>query len=248
VANGTDARDLSGRTPASGRFVLRIDPGLHAALRAAARESGVSLNDYCARKLALPVGSLAATDPAGAAVARAAGLFGERLLEGLLGRPDAARRALRIITDAILACIRAFSEAIPEDIRRTSVAACRYAPAGFGLIDGCAAQLVSARLYQEFFAPMDEELLGAHPRGGMIHLCGACAQHIPTWANMPSLRSVQLNDRATEDFELFFHGLRSDQIMYVGPTQSMTTERILGISKGERIILQSYLTEDAALS
>ena len=80
MANGTGTRELSGHTPASGRFVLRIDPGLHAALRAAARESGVSLNDYCVRKLALPVGSLAATDPAGAAVARAAGLFGERLL------------------------------------------------------------------------------------------------------------------------------------------------------------------------
>jgi len=167
-------------------------------------------------------------------------LFGERLLEGLLGRPDAARRALRIITDAILACIRTFSKAIPKDIRRTSVAACRYAPAGFGLIDGCAAQLVSARLYQEFFAPLDEELLRAHPRGGMIHLCGACAQHIPTWASMPSLRSVQLNDRAAEDFELFFRGLRSDQILYVQPTQSMPTERILGISKGERVILQSH--------
>jgi predicted nucleotidyltransferase len=40
----------------------------------------VSLNDYCARKLALPVGAFAALDEAGAAVARAAGLFGERLL------------------------------------------------------------------------------------------------------------------------------------------------------------------------
>jgi predicted nucleotidyltransferase len=65
---------------ASGRFVLRIGPGLHAALRAAARDAGVSLNDYCARKLGLPSGPLAAAAPAGDAVARAAGLFGERLL------------------------------------------------------------------------------------------------------------------------------------------------------------------------
>lgn len=37
---------------ASGRFVLRIDPGLHAALRSAADAAGMSLNEYCTRKLA----------------------------------------------------------------------------------------------------------------------------------------------------------------------------------------------------
>ncbi|MFW6084694.1 MAG: toxin-antitoxin system HicB family antitoxin, partial [Gemmatimonadota bacterium] len=39
---------------ASGRFLLRIDPGVHAALREAAAEAGLSLNEYCARKLAAP--------------------------------------------------------------------------------------------------------------------------------------------------------------------------------------------------
>jgi hypothetical protein len=37
----------------SGRFVLRLDPGLHAALRAAAQDAGVSLNEYCVRRLAV---------------------------------------------------------------------------------------------------------------------------------------------------------------------------------------------------
>jgi predicted nucleotidyltransferase len=64
---------------ASGRFVLRIDPGLHAALRAAAREQGLSLNDYCSRKLAAP-GVGPATLEGATAVARACQLFGERLL------------------------------------------------------------------------------------------------------------------------------------------------------------------------
>ena len=62
----------------SGRFLLRIDPGLHATLRAAARAAGLSLNDYCARKLASPGG-----DPAGPAteiVARAARIHGDTLL------------------------------------------------------------------------------------------------------------------------------------------------------------------------
>lgn len=62
----------------SGRFVLRIDPRLHAALRAAARQAGLSLNEYCARRLALPAGSL--TGPGAEAVRRAASLAGDALV------------------------------------------------------------------------------------------------------------------------------------------------------------------------
>jgi predicted nucleotidyltransferase len=62
----------------SGKFVLRIDPGLHAALRAAAEASGSSLNEYCARKLASPGWG---GDPAASAVIeRAASLFGSGLV------------------------------------------------------------------------------------------------------------------------------------------------------------------------
>lgn len=37
---------------ASGKFVIRMESGLHEALRRAASESGMSLNDYCVRRLA----------------------------------------------------------------------------------------------------------------------------------------------------------------------------------------------------
>lgn len=72
----------SRRAPASasGRFVLRLSPGLHGALRAAAGAAGVSLNEYCARKLAAPEGSLAGLLPAGAVVQRAAELLGADLV------------------------------------------------------------------------------------------------------------------------------------------------------------------------
>lgn len=40
--------------PASGRFVLRLPPGLHALERAEAAAAGISLNDRCARTLAAP--------------------------------------------------------------------------------------------------------------------------------------------------------------------------------------------------
>jgi predicted nucleotidyltransferase len=45
--------------PVSGRFVLRIPPELHESLRREAEAEGISLNEYCARKLAGPSVSLA---------------------------------------------------------------------------------------------------------------------------------------------------------------------------------------------
>jgi hypothetical protein len=67
------------RTP-SGRFVLRIPPRVHAALRAAARAAGMSLNDYCARRLAAPVGDIAVLGAAAAVIERAAATFGAGLV------------------------------------------------------------------------------------------------------------------------------------------------------------------------
>jgi hypothetical protein len=49
----TISRERSEDRP-SGRFVLRIDPDLHASLREAAKKAGVSLNELCSRSLTLP--------------------------------------------------------------------------------------------------------------------------------------------------------------------------------------------------
>ncbi|NLG83755.1 MAG: hypothetical protein GX493_03900 [Firmicutes bacterium] len=171
-------------------------------------------------------------------------LFGERLLEGLIEQPEETRRALRIITDVIIALTRIFIAEIPDEIRRTSVASSRYAPPGYGLIDGCATQLVSREHYREFFAPLDAEILAVYPEHrGMIHLCGAHSQHILLWREMEGLSSIQLNDRAAEDLELYVKARRPDQIIYITPTPTMTVDRIMEITKGERVILQCQLTE-----
>ena len=77
--------------PASGRFVLRIDPALHARLREEARTGGISLNELCARKLALP-GS-APSGPFGAALTRAATVVGDALV-GVVGFGSWARREM----------------------------------------------------------------------------------------------------------------------------------------------------------
>jgi predicted nucleotidyltransferase len=67
-------------TRASGRFLLRIDPRQHGTLRRAARAAGLSLNDYCSRKLSLPGGCLAGPGESAAIVARAAELFAADLV------------------------------------------------------------------------------------------------------------------------------------------------------------------------
>lgn len=68
-----------GRRP-SGRFLLRTDPALHAALKASAADLGLSLNDYCSRKLALPVDAAALSNGAPALVRQAADLHGDELV------------------------------------------------------------------------------------------------------------------------------------------------------------------------
>jgi predicted nucleotidyltransferase len=62
---------------ASGRFVLRVSPELHGVLRSSAARAGLSLNDYCARKLVAP-GAIDA--PVLEVVKRAAAQFGEGFL------------------------------------------------------------------------------------------------------------------------------------------------------------------------
>ena len=67
----------------SGRFVLRMPPGLHAALERAARAAGVSLNEYCVRRLAA-AGSGEGDGDAAALVAHAAATAGDGLIGVLL--------------------------------------------------------------------------------------------------------------------------------------------------------------------
>ena len=138
----------------------------------------------------------------------------------------------------IVGCLRAFRRTIPPELLRTTCTGSRYAPAGYGFIDGCAAQLVSADVYREFLAPLDAEILSEWPHGGMIHLCGACAQHIPAWREMNGLRSVQLNDRATDDLDLYAEGLRPDQILYVSPTARYPPSRVIESATGRRLVMQ----------
>lgn len=81
-------------TPKSGRFVLRMPPALHARLQDAARESGLSLNAYCVRRLAAADPGGAGDEEATSLVARARAVAGDALvaviLHGSWARGEAA--------------------------------------------------------------------------------------------------------------------------------------------------------------
>ena len=77
------ARKRSARTPPhSGRFLLRLPPALHARLRTSAAAAGVSLNEYCVRRLAAEPG-WADTD-ASALVRHATDVVGDALVGVIL--------------------------------------------------------------------------------------------------------------------------------------------------------------------
>ena len=85
---------IPGRPSKSGRFLLRVPPAVHAVLETSARDAGLSLNEYCVRRLAAG-GPGAVADGAGAdVVARAAAIAGSALiavlLHGSLARDEAA--------------------------------------------------------------------------------------------------------------------------------------------------------------
>jgi hypothetical protein len=182
------------------------------------------------------------------AVNIAINLFGERLLVALRARPGSAERALAVINETILQTARVVNAVIPDDIRRNSVAENRLAPAGVGQFDGCATQLVSRRDYAHFFAPLDSELMQLTPGGALMHICGAHTQHIPTWAAMPGLRAVQLNDRAMDDLEAYYQQLRPDTIFYLCPSAKVGIEQILKITRGRRVVLQAAIDRPIKVS
>ena len=170
-------------------------------------------------------------------------LYKEKFLLALHLDPADVRRDLKIIADTMQEMHLWFSKRIPKKQFSPIVASGRIQPRGMGQLCGCATQLLSPESYKDFFATLDDKILQLYPGGGMIHLCGSHRQHIPVWREMELLRAVQLNDRAADDYELYFNGLRDDQIIYLFPTAYMTIERALEISKGKRLVLVTQIEE-----
>ena len=133
----------------------------------------------------------------------AVNLYGEEILVAMLMEPEAARHDLQIINEVLIELHGWYLQNIPLNQLQPVISWDRTQPPGYGQLCGCTTQLLSPELYEEFIFPLDNELLGVYPGGGMIHLCGSHSQLLPLFAKMENLKSVQLNDRAAEELAFY---------------------------------------------
>lgn len=138
---GTKRKTLrrGGIPAASGRFVLRIDPTLHAALRRDAAALGLSLNEFCARKLAQPAGVAAEDEGLQAVVGRCRELF-EHAVVGVLVHGSWARGEEQDGSDVDVLIVVKESVSIDRDLYR------RWDAGGPLTIDGHPVEVHFARL------------------------------------------------------------------------------------------------------
>ena len=170
-------------------------------------------------------------------------LYGQEILMAMLEEPEAARADLETINRTLIRIHKAFMDILPQKQLQPVISWGRTQPPGYGQVCGCSTQLLSGELYREMVADLDDAVLATYEHGGMIHLCGSHAQHIETFRNMKSLKAVQVNDRAAEDLQLYFDGLREDQILYLCPCKGMTVERAMEITGGKRLVINAHLNE-----
>ena len=57
------------------------------------------------------------------------------------------------------------------------------------------------------------------------------------------MRAIQVNDRASEDLEIYYNELRDDQIIYLNPTVTMNIEKALEITGGDRLVVVAEIPQ-----
>lgn len=168
-------------------------------------------------------------------------IFGEGFLLELALNPESAKRALMIIGAATRRVHELLVEAVGQQTLRCHNAYYVYTPHDIAGLSICATQLVSPDHFAELVAEADDACLPSLYQGLLQHLCGHSTQHIAELARRPSVRGVQLNDAAANDFEAYYNGLREDQVVYVIPTEEMPLDKILSISDGQRLVILAKL-------
>jgi hypothetical protein len=170
----------------------------------------------------------------------AVNLYGPKFLETIALEPQKAQHDLQVITETIIMLHIKLTNLVPKSLLKPFWATGRFMPKGYGIIDGCTTQLISNMMYEEFISELDNRILDCYPNGGMIHICGNSKHQIPVFKKMNALKAIQLNDRATDDFESYYNNLRQDQIIYVVPNEKIIPDNILRISDGgKRVIINS---------
>jgi len=170
-------------------------------------------------------------------------LYGQELLVAMMVDPEAVHHDLEIINGVLLDIHDWYRANVPFDSLHQVASAGRYQPPGGGQICGCSTQLISADQYNEFVADHDDAILSRYPNGGMIHLCGSHTQHIGIWRKMTSLTSIQLNDRASEDLEIYLDQL-PEKVYYVIPCEGMPLARVDELARHHKIVICSEPLKD----
>jgi hypothetical protein len=166
-------------------------------------------------------------------------LHGGEFLAAMLAEPEAALRSLEVINSVLCEICQWYQKTIPAAQLQGTLAESRCQPPGHGQVYGCSTEMISAQLYRDMIAPLDNQLLSVFPNGGMIHLCGNHTRHIPAWREMRSLRAVQINGIAVRDLEVYCNGLRPDQIVYLTECSVIDIERALDMTGGNRIVIEA---------
>lgn len=173
----------------------------------------------------------------------AVNLYGENILIAMLEEPEDAQHDLQVINDLLCELHSWYLKTIPLQQLQPVISWNRTQPPGYGQLCGCSLQLISDQLFQEFIQPLDDALLAIYPKGGMIHLCGRHDQLLDSFARMPHLRAVQVNDRAAHDLQLYYSRLRKDQVLYLNPCEGMTVQRAMEITGGDRLVVADTITQ-----
>ncbi len=166
----------------------------------------------------------------------AVNLYGEKILMEMALDPENASKDLVTINDLLCEVHRRCQKMIPMQQLQPVISWNRTQPPGYGQLCGCTTHLISGSCYEELVAPLDDKLLSVYPNGGMIHLCGRHTQHIKTFRNMKSLKAIQVNDRASDDLEIYYNQLREDQIIYLNVSEKMSIENAMSITNGNRLV------------
>jgi len=166
----------------------------------------------------------------------AVNLYGERILMEMVLDPENASKDLVTINELLCEIHRRCRAMIPMQQLQPVISWCRTQPPGYGQLCGCTTHLISGPCYAELIAPLDEKLLSVYPNGGMIHLCGRHTQHIEAFRSMKSLKAIQVNDRASDDLEAYYKGLRDDQMIYLSVSDNMSLEKAMSITHGDRLV------------
>ena len=191
---------------------------------------------FVASGVALP---LFGTPTLSSALNIAVNLHGQEILAALLENPEAAARDLRVVNDTIMRLHQWHIANVPRSQLQPVISWHRTQPPGQGQICGCTTQLLSGPQYEKFIAPLDNEILGLYPRGGMLHLCGSHTQHAAAFRAMPNLRALEISGPAALDLPRWFAELRDDQVFYLSPCEGMTVEDAIRTTGGDRLVINA---------